>query len=311
MSPKYSLLALDIDGTLLPRSRTLSERTVQALQRVASTGATVALCTGRSALSTLSVETQLGFSVHCICCNGAVAIAPKPFISEFQSVSDRKVLFLEPIPREAVRAISETASRLTATLQHHEHGHAAVRVRVHSSEQLQAMEARRQWLGDLEYIPMDDADHFDAFALPVKMLMLSNDPVSHQALLRERVPGVTVYREATFVDCISARADKSVGVRRLCESLGMQVQQVVAFGDGWNDVEFLKEAGLGFAMANAHPEIKAIAHRVTRYTNDEEGVAHEVEEMLAQGLFGPPAGIPAIVNAEKRTMDILSQEPKL
>lgn len=55
---------------------------------------------------------------------------------------------------------------------------------------------------------------------------------------------------------------------------------MVAFGDNNNDVEMLQWAGLGVAMGNALPEVKALADRVAP-TNDEFGVAAVVEELAA------------------------------
>ena len=63
--------------------------------------------------------------------------------------------------------------------------------------------------------------------------------------------------------------------------LGYPPEQVVAFGDYPNDIPLLTWAGLGVAMANAHPDVLAIADEVTA-SNDEDGVAL-VLERLATG----------------------------
>jgi hydroxymethylpyrimidine pyrophosphatase-like HAD family hydrolase len=57
--------------------------------------------------------------------------------------------------------------------------------------------------------------------------------------------------------------------------------QVVAFGDDVNDVEMVRRAGLGVAVENAIPAVKAVARQVTR-SNDEDGVALVLEELLRQ-----------------------------
>ena len=56
-------------------------------------------------------------------------------------------------------------------------------------------------------------------------------------------------------------------------------------GDGDNDIEFLQEAGLGLAMANARQVLKDVADGVTERSNDQDGVAHELERLVAEGLL--------------------------
>ncbi|KAI8621709.1 HAD-like domain-containing protein [Chytriomyces sp. MP71] len=84
---------------------------------------------------------------------------------------------------------------------------------------------------------------------------------------------------------MSASINKGVALRKLADMLDIRVIQTVCFGDGWNDMDMMHVAGLGFAMANGKEELKQVAHRVTRFSNDEDGVAVELEELLEQGLF--------------------------
>ncbi len=82
-----------------------------------------------------------------------------------------------------------------------------------------------------------------------------------------------------FVD-VSPRGDhKAVALQVLIEHLGLSATEVVAFGDGRNDVEMLRWAGTGVAMGNAHAEAKAAADVVTA-TVDDEGVARFLDPLL-------------------------------
>ncbi|KAI8609211.1 HAD-like domain-containing protein [Chytriomyces sp. MP71] len=277
----YHLLAVDLDGTLLNKAHgVVSQRTVKAIHAVIATGAHVAICTGRPHLMTTSIETQLGVSVHCICYNGAVVLAPAPALT---SPHQRTILFKQTLTRNQVTLLSAVAEDLDLVATHHAHGHAAVRVRMEG----EAQRARWEEFNRVRGLPLEIVSEFECVELPVKMLLLAHDPHGAADRIRTSVEGVTVYPEDTFLDCIPSSVDKSVGVRKLCETLGISTEQSVCFGDGVNDVEFLKAAGLGFAMANALEEVKAVAHRVTRFANHHDGVAVEIEEMLEMGLFGP------------------------
>ncbi|MGW9157307.1 HAD family hydrolase [Microbacterium sp. NPDC055665] len=72
---------------------------------------------------------------------------------------------------------------------------------------------------------------------------------------------------------------KATGLARLCEHLGIGRADVVAFGDALNDVEMLRWAGRGVAMAHAEPVVQAAADETTA-SNDDDGVAQVIERLL-------------------------------
>ena len=69
-----------------------------------------------------------------------------------------------------------------------------------------------------------------------------------------------------------ASANKGVALARLAAHLGLSSANCIAFGDGRNDLTMIEAAGVGVAMANAHPDVRAAADDVT-LSNDEDGVA--------------------------------------
>ena len=68
-------------------------------------------------------------------------------------------------------------------------------------------------------------------------------------------------------------------LRELCAVLGIPVEKSMAFGDGLNDMSMIRDAGVGVAMANAVPEVRAAADRIAP-SNDEDGVAQVIEALL-------------------------------
>ena len=89
-----------------------------------------------------------------------------------------------------------------------------------------------------------------------------------------------------FCEVLHPQVHKGAGLKRLCaQHLNVPLLQVVAFGDGDNDVEFLQMAGLGVAMQNARPVVKDVADEVIDYTNDEDGVIRTLWDMEKQGLL--------------------------
>ena len=88
-----------------------------------------------------------------------------------------------------------------------------------------------------------------------------------------------------FVEFLMSGVSKGKGLIDLCEHFGYELKEVVAFGDGDNDKEFLEVAGWGVAMKNAGALAKHSANEVTEYTNDEDGVAIHLEKMEDLNLF--------------------------
>lgn len=84
----------------------------------------------------------------------------------------------------------------------------------------------------------------------------------------------------TFVEFHPATVNKGVALKRLAHHYDFNRNEVIAFGDGENDIPMLEYAGLGVAMDNAMPGLKAVADRITA-SNNEEGIALVLEEILS------------------------------
>ena len=85
--------------------------------------------------------------------------------------------------------------------------------------------------------------------------------------------------EPYFLELVPKGIDKAQSLAVLLKRLDIVPEEVIACGDGFNDLPLIKYAGLGVAMANAQPVVREHADYVTR-SNDEDGVAHVVEEFI-------------------------------
>lgn len=88
-----------------------------------------------------------------------------------------------------------------------------------------------------------------------------------------------------WVDVMNAGVNKGTAVQKLQRRLGIAPEECAAFGDYLNDAEMLAAVGYGFAMENAHPDVKKIA-RYRALSNKEHGVMRKLQELLAQGRIG-------------------------
>ena len=96
-----------------------------------------------------------------------------------------------------------------------------------------------------------------------------------------------VYRsEPYFLELVPKGIDKAQSLQVLLDKLEMKKEEMIACGDGFNDLSMIRFAGLGVAMSNAQPPVKEVADYIT-LSNDEEGVAHVVEKFLLNSLEHP------------------------
>ena len=125
------------------------------------------------------------------------------------------------------------------------------------------------------------------FDAPINKFILFGD---NDHLLEARKALVTQLNgRATFVQALSGMLEilppgtsKGAGLQRVLDELGIPPENVLALGDGENDVEMLRMAGIGVAMANGMPEAKQAADYVVS-SNDDDGVAEAVERFVLNG----------------------------
>ena len=88
-----------------------------------------------------------------------------------------------------------------------------------------------------------------------------------------------------FVEVLSATVHKGHGLLQLCESLSIPLEEVIAFGDGDNDLEFVQMAGWGVAMKNARDILKGVADEIAEWSNDEVSLRLYMFLPFTGGMF--------------------------
>ncbi|EOI00270.1 cof-like hydrolase [Enterococcus haemoperoxidus ATCC BAA-382] len=111
----------------------------------------------------------------------------------------------------------------------------------------------------------------DVLKEPIYQCVLLS-PKSELDFLYEKLPGCKLTRSNPYtVDIIPSGGSKLVGIQKCAEYFGFRLDEVMAFGDSWNDLEMLDGVALGIAMGNAEAEVKKAAKYVTG-TNEEDGI---------------------------------------
>ncbi|MEO6882048.1 MAG: HAD family hydrolase [Mycobacteriaceae bacterium] len=276
------LVASDVDGTLLGDDGIISSRTLAALAAVHAAGVPFVLVTGRPPRWIPPVVDQLGHRPLAVCANGAVL-----YDSATDTVRNAHLLDVE-----LLREIAAIAQRTLPGS-----GLAAERVGASAHDSVTP-----QFVADPGYVHAwlnpDDTrvqPHLVLSSPAVKLLVRHTDMTSGEmaAALRPALDGavdLTYSTDNGLVELSAPGVTKASGLAEVAETLGVEAADVVAFGDMPNDVPMLGWAGLGVAMANAHPDALAAADEVTS-THHDDGVAAVLERWWT-GVASPRPGQP-------------------
>jgi Cof subfamily protein (haloacid dehalogenase superfamily) len=263
-----ALIACDVDGTLIGEDEKVSPRTRDAVRAAVDAGATFVLATGRPPRWIPPVVDGLGWAPMAVCANGGVIYDP---------ATDR-VLSAKTLSVAALSELAEVATRVIPGA-----GLAVERVgaSAHDSATPQFVSSpgyEHAWLNpDNTEVSIEDVLGAPAIKLLVRKTGARSADMAAELAKHVGVEGdITYSTNNGLVEIVPPGVDKAAGIAEIAGPLGIAEADWVAFGDMPNDVPMLLRAGLGVAMANAHPDALAAADEVTT-PNTEDGVARVLE----------------------------------
>lgn len=263
-------MVLDLDGTLTNSQKEITPYTLEVMKRVQQSGVKLVLASGRPTYGIVPLAKQLEmdhFGGYILSFNGGKIIETKTM----------EVLYEQTLPLEVVPALSEAASKAGAVILSYRNEFILTEK---PEDRYVGHEAFLTKMQPLKVDNFNKAIDFD----PDKCLIVG-DPERIIPLEGElnKVFGdkLSAYRsEPFFLEIVPKGIDKALSLKRLLEIVNLTAEQMIAMGDGYNDLSMIRLAGLGVAMANAQTEVKEAANTITPLTNDQDGVAHFVAELL-------------------------------
>jgi Cof subfamily protein (haloacid dehalogenase superfamily) len=287
MHPPIRLVAIDMDGTLLPTfAQAINQRTANALRAAQQAGITVAIATGRRTAYTVPLLDGLGLRADTplITSNGAVTRTLGGELIGVCHLDARVARGLCGVlrPFGAVVFTFDKAGRGEVVLEDLAQTHGRIALWV---------EANRDAIEVV--IPLEGA------------LADGEDPIQgmvtgelHQMRLAEQALKASEWsascecirteypaRDLSILDLLPPGVSKGWALERLATRLGIGRKETMAIGDNWNDVDMLEWAGQGVMMGNAAQELRTMAKmRGWKQTqpNDDDGVAMVLEAAVAQ-----------------------------
>lgn len=265
------LVACDMDGTLLDPAGSLPGHTVALFQDLLSRGASVALTTGRRVGDIRRFVGDALDSIDCVACNGSHVL------------SEGEELLRDPFAWDEIDTLQETI-----------HRYPFLHLVVFSDDGLIAVSQSGERTitvsgddGEPMAIPAEPIDSIDRRALrfPDKLSVSCEIDAMDASYLLGRYLGDNFMfppSSNSWIEVVHHGDTKAQGITRLLDRRGMEWSDVIAFGDSLNDLEMIECAGVGCAMRNGHPILKAIADRVIG-DNGSGAVQRELGRLLDEG----------------------------
>lgn len=258
------LIAIDLDGTLLRRDKTISPETVRTLMEAQEKGIVVCINTGRIAQDAAELARRNGLSCAVAGDNGAHIID-----------AQGRTLYSGYIPGEKAVALCQVCHRSGMKLIAHFNGYVAVHPESTTYTPASRSETFVCRRGFEEVLRCARNGMRKIVVVGEK-----NDP--RLAQLREeiavRFPELPIASSgASNIEMGVEGSGKDAAIRTLCEVYGIALSRAMALGDAENDLPALRVAGYSVAMSNATEEVKAVCRLETR-SNEEDGVAWAVRK---------------------------------
>lgn len=267
--PLVTMIATDLDGTLLDSHKQVSAETRKVLRELKNRGILFGIASGRPVESgqilvhDWGLENDISFLIGM---NGGALydmrtkakhkyypLSGDKILEIMEHFKDMDVIFQCMLGNDRFVSKSTEKTRAHAKLFcEHEH------------------EVDLQ-----EFLPGREIDKLILFLDPELM------PAVRQRATTFSDPAYTSMQTAdNLYEYMDPRINKGFGIEKACKHYGITPDHVVAFGDAENDEAMIETVGLGVAMANASDELKKIADVVLKETNDQDGLTHFVENVV-------------------------------
>lgn len=273
------LLVLDVDGTLFGSDGKVSRSSIEAMKKAQEKGITIMLASGRD-YSSLPLDQLKDVDIpYVITCNGSAAY----------KTDTKEALYEECLDTEEMQKVFAYVLERGIHLNVQMNGGNYTEKKCQSYIKNMAVPDYVKEVLDETCEPVDDIVEFvrknevDILKVTLNFQIKEDGEYLNREEVNQylkKLPDIHVV-DGGFanLEFNKAGVSKASGIRFMSKYLGIPKEDIMAIGDSENDIEMLKEAGLGIAMGNAMDEVIAVADDVTT-SNDEDGVAKAIEKYL-------------------------------
>ena len=267
---KYKALALDLDGTLTDSNKNIPSKNKAAVQKAMGLGVKIILISGRPVMGIAGLAKELEFEKRggiIAAFNGGKTIDCKTGNIIQQLFFPKEIIAdaCDIVRKHGAQPLSYTNTQIVAET---------------DTDPYVLTECKCNYT-DVKKVPFLP----DFLDYPIPKILAVGE---HEQLVEVREEFLAAYShicdsffaESYFLELAPKGVAKDKALSSICKYLNISQEEVMACGDGLNDIPMLEYAGLGIAMKNAYPETLEKADDISPYTNDECGVAWAIEKFI-------------------------------
>ncbi|NLY18984.1 MAG: HAD family phosphatase [Clostridiaceae bacterium] len=262
---KYKLLAVDVDGTLVNNNREVTEKTKEYIKMAIEKGIVFTISSGRPIQGVKLITEQIGVDIPVITYNGAMVItADGKNIIYSCNMKEEDVLEIEKYGKEFNTTIAIWSENKLYTNRIDEK---ALKYSQVSGTKPQRYSNLKELVkkGINKMLWFDDIERINSF---------------ERELHGKLGPSVNFHTsQPIYLEFVDRNASKAIALEKLGQYYNIKREEMIAVGDGFNDLSMIEYAGLGVAMENAPDEVKKAADFLT-LSNEEDGVAFVIEKFI-------------------------------
>lgn len=264
----YKLIAVDLDGTLLDDNKDISKETIESIKKAVEMGVYFVLSSGRPIITQMRFYNKIGVNMPMIACNGAIIAYPdyNNIIINEHFNKDVLIDLVEYFNNKNKSFIAWSNNDLYCnkvnkyTTSYHD-------ACKHANVNIKEIKDYNKFYDSLinKMIVIDDSDNIQ---------MLIKD-------VKEDINNKCNYftSQSYFLEFVPEGIDKGIAIEKLAKYLDIKKEEIIAIGDGFNDLPMFEHAGLKVAMANASKYVKSKSNYITS-DNNSNGVKEVIDKFV-------------------------------
>lgn len=277
MTNKYDMVVLDLDGTLLNSNKTISSDDINTIKKLKNDGVIIVIATGRSFYEAYNLTSSLlGTDITIVANNGAIIRHTKNF-----SVIDKNALNDEAFKTIYELGKSYNLYPLIHVDEYNNNNDIIIGKRDcgDSYNKYINMDMRRYRYADFDMECINNILSICYFG--TKECLYDFEKIV-KSKYRNEINTICVDRisEKSLLEIQHIGACKYISVKKLAQNLNISKDRIVAIGDDNNDINLLKNVGVGIAMKNGSEVCKKSAKYISRFDNDNSGVSYELMSLF-------------------------------
>ena len=264
MENNIKLIATDLDDTLLNDNSEISDYNKNILKRLMDRGIEVVIATGRPVEAMKSFAVRLENNNDSVVFNGAMVV-DGDFNCAFSSPLEKEIV-LDIINIYKTKYINDTS------------------LNIYYFKDYIVDKADFKYKTNTEIVYKENKiiglENFNIEMDVYKMVILGDRHVLNEAKKElSRFNIHTSFSNPNFLEILSFNSNKANALKWICDKKGIDRNNVMAFGDNYNDIEMIEFAGIGVAMENAENDLKEKANYIA-YNNNKNGVGIFLKEFF-------------------------------